>query len=59
MMQKLLASVLPNCERKFRRVKGYALIPEMLKKCRGRRKYRNCCVRDIEFYKSCHQNIFN
>ena len=58
MMQKLLVSVLPNCERKFRRVKGYALIPEMLKKYRGRRKYRNCCVSDIEFYKSC-QNIFN
>jgi len=42
MMQKLLASVLPNCERKFRGIKGYALIPEMLKKYRGRRKYRNC-----------------
>jgi len=55
MMQKLLVSVLPNCERKFRRVKGYALIPEMLKKYRGRRKYRNCYVGGIEyeFYKSC------
>lgn len=28
MMQRWLASVLLDCERRFRRVKGYALIPE-------------------------------
>ena len=31
MMQRLLASALLNCERRFRRVKEYALIPEAIK----------------------------
>lgn len=30
MMQRWLASVLLDCERRFRRVKGYALIPEVI-----------------------------
>ena len=31
MMQRWLASALLDCERRFRRVKGYALIPEVIK----------------------------
>jgi len=30
MMQRWLASALLDCERRFRRVKGYALIPEVI-----------------------------
>jgi len=31
MMQRWLASALLDCEKRFRRVKGYALIPEVIK----------------------------